>query len=66
MLKNTFVIAVLLIVSIITYYLYENLKASPAEASSSALIWLSFGVSTISFILAVVGLSQKIKDGKKY
>lgn len=60
MLKNTFVIGALLILSIITYYLPDYLTGT--DSSAQTLKTLAFIVSTVSFVLAIVGLVQKAKD----
>ncbi|TXH68133.1 MAG: hypothetical protein E6Q83_14985 [Thiothrix sp.] len=60
MLKNTFVIGALLILSIITYYLPDYLTGT--DGSAQTLKTLAFIVSTVSFVLAIVGLVQKAKD----
>lgn len=67
MLKNSFVTAGLLILSIITYYLPEYL-ISPTELSNrntQVLITIAWVVSTVSFVLAVVGMIQRARDKNK-
>ena len=64
MLKNTVVIAVLLIISITTYYLPEYL-AAPADESTQIISSIALVVSTITFVLAIVGMIQRAKDKSK-
>ncbi|HPY40638.1 MAG TPA: hypothetical protein PLM98_08980 [Thiolinea sp.] len=64
MLKNTVVIAVLLIISIATYYLPGYL-AAPADGSNQAISSIALVVSTVTFVLAIVGMVQRSKDKSK-
>lgn len=69
MFKNTVVIAALLTLSIITYYLYQYWKIPEGiitkSDNSETLEWLALGTSIISLIGAIVGLVEKIIDRKK-
>lgn len=69
MLKNTVVIAALLIFSIITYYLYQYYKipagVEPQSGNDELIAWLSLGASIISLITAIIGLVEKVIDKKK-
>lgn len=64
MLKNTVVIAVLLIISIATYYLPGYL-AAPADESTQAISSIALVVSTVTFVLAIVGMVQRARDKSK-
>lgn len=69
MLKNTAVIAGLLILSIVAYYLYQHWKVPegviPKGDNAETLAWLALGTSIVSLIGSVVGLIEKIIDFKK-
>ena len=69
MLKNTVVIAGLLILSIITYYLYQAWSVPEGVITrgdnTETLAWLAFGTSIASLLAALVGLVGKILDLKK-
>lgn len=69
MLKNTAVIAGLLILSIVTYYLYQHWKVPegviPKGDNAETLAWLSFGTSIVALLTAIVGLITKFIDFKK-
>lgn len=69
MLKNTVVIAALLILSIVTYYLYQTWKIPegviPKGDNTETLAWLALGTSIVSLLAAIVGLIEKILDLKK-
>lgn len=64
MLKNTAVIAVLLIISIATYYL-PGYFAAPADGSTQVISSIAWVVSTVTFVLAIVGMVQRAKDKNK-
>ena len=64
MLKNTVAIAALLIISIATYYLPGYL-AAPADGSTQAINSIAWVVSTVTFVLAIVGMVQRAKDKSK-
>ena len=66
MLKNTTTIILLLLVSIVTYYVYEHYTILTEEPVGNvvSLGWGALVVSTITFVLAIVGLVQKVRDKK--
>lgn len=66
MLKNTTTITLLLLVSIVTYYVYEHYTIPTEEPVGNvvSLGWGALVVSTITFVLAIVGLVQKVRDKK--
>lgn len=63
MLKNTTTITLLLLVSIVTYYVYEHYTIPTEEPVGNvvSLGWGALVVSTITFVLAIVGLVQKVR-----
>ena len=69
MLKNTAVIAGLLILSIMTYYLYQHFKipagVEPQGNSDVWIAWLSLATSVVALITAIVGLIEKVIEKKR-
>lgn len=68
MLKHSGVIAALLILSTITYYLYQNLSMPvEGELQTNALLFaqISLIISIVSFVAAIIGLVKKARESKK-
>lgn len=69
MLKNTTVIVGLLVVAIISYFLYDHFKVPAgvqAQGDSEELVaWISLATAIISLIVALIGLIEKIMERRR-
>ena len=69
MLKKTSVIIFFLLLSTVLYFVYQWIKVpdevTPMSGGAETVAWLAFGTSIISLITAIVGLVQKLVEGKK-
>jgi hypothetical protein len=69
MLKNPLTIMALLLISAILIYLYF-LYSAPSGVETKGegtetIAWISLGTALVSMVTAVVGLAQKLLEGRK-